>query len=168
MTDGELSFALFSYGDIQWDDGAFIGFESAIICFDITKSSKFNTLELETTSNVGIPGLYIFRVDQTEVIEPIINETGNFYSSFFFFSINYFFIILYIIASVTTEVENQNNTTDTENGSNTTEADESDTTEEDMNTTTDTSGCSSASQNIYFVLMGSCAIFFIYGVNLVE
>ena len=87
VTDGELSFALFSYGDIQWDTAAFIGFQSAIIYFDITKLSKFNTLELETTSNVGIPGLYIFRVDQTEVIEPIINETGNFYSSFFSFQL---------------------------------------------------------------------------------
>ena len=72
VTEGEQSFILFSYGDIQWGDGSFIGF--------ISPNTKFSfpgplrrpqpVQGIETASNVGVPGLYAYRVDQDSIIDP--------------------------------------------------------------------------------------------------
>ena len=35
------------------------------------------TVDIENTSNVGVPGLYIYRVDQDNIIGPTSNYTGN-------------------------------------------------------------------------------------------
>ena len=76
-TDGDKSFLLFSYGDIQWSGGGFIGFISPITQLVITDSGINSFENIETTSNVGIPGLYIYRVDQEDVIEPSLRTPGT-------------------------------------------------------------------------------------------
>lgn len=67
-TDGEFSFVFFIYGDIQWGNRATIGFNAGdgLGSFQITRPR--DTRNIETSSNVGIPGVYIFRVDQSTVM----------------------------------------------------------------------------------------------------
>ena len=67
-TDGTMTFVMFLYEDIQW------GSAQTTIGFNAGDRSQFITLpesltaegvlNLENTTNVGIPGVYIFRVDQ--------------------------------------------------------------------------------------------------------
>ena len=60
---------MFLYEDIQWGDAdTTVGFNAGDQFQFITIPESFATegiLNLESTSNVGIPGVYIFRVDQT-------------------------------------------------------------------------------------------------------
>ena len=74
VTDGKLSFVLFSYGDIQWESGAFAGFNYGNT-FSVPGSQSSAIEDIETSSNVGVPGLYVYRVDQEYVIEPVRNYT---------------------------------------------------------------------------------------------
>ena len=63
---------IFLYGDIQWSNG------STTIGFNSGNQEQFlnvfinseNFLDIESTSNVDIPGIYAFRVDQDVIIEP--------------------------------------------------------------------------------------------------
>ena len=68
-TDGNKTFVMFLYEDIQWGDaGTTVGFNAGDQLQFITIPESFTTegiLNLESTSNVGIPGVYIFRVDET-------------------------------------------------------------------------------------------------------
>ena len=77
VTDGDLSFSLFSYGDIQWGEGASIGFRSLDRDFYVPGAFTVATVNIKKTSNVGVPGLYIYRVDQESIIEPSSNFTGK-------------------------------------------------------------------------------------------
>ena len=60
---------IFIYEDIQWShNDTTVGFNSG-------NQEQFlnvfiNFLDIESTSNVGIPGIYAFRVDQDVIIEP--------------------------------------------------------------------------------------------------
>ena len=63
---------IFLYGDIQWSSGdTTIGFNSGNQeqFFNVLINSE-NFLDIENTSNVNIPGMYAFRVDQDVIIEP--------------------------------------------------------------------------------------------------
>ena len=79
-TDGNSSLALFLYLDdgIQWttgDDGggtnglggteAQVGYDAgdSIDYYTVPGSMTPSIVDIETTSNVGIPGMYIFQVD---------------------------------------------------------------------------------------------------------
>ena len=67
---------MFLYHSIQWnEESATIGFNAGDGIRHFTLSDRFtsteSTLDLETSSNVGIPGAYFFRVDQEEIIVPI-------------------------------------------------------------------------------------------------
>ena len=68
-TDGQLSFAFFVYGDIEWGT-ANIGFNagdnrrSFMAPGALTSSAR----NIETTSNVNRTGLYIYRVDLTTIL----------------------------------------------------------------------------------------------------
>ena len=80
-TDGQRTFVIFDYLDIRWTDASYSGSAGIIIGFNAGHSNKSFTLEMgETlpligsTSNVGVPGIYIFRVDQEIVIHPEIGE----------------------------------------------------------------------------------------------
>ena len=66
---------MFLYHSIQWgEETATIGFNAGDGIRHFTLSDRFtsteSTLDLETSSNVGIPGAFIFRVDQDEVMAP--------------------------------------------------------------------------------------------------
>jgi len=61
---------MFLYRDIQWgDSGTSIGFNAGdgVRGFNLDFSSVF---ELVSSSNVGIPGTFIFRVDQNSILPP--------------------------------------------------------------------------------------------------
>ena len=77
-TDWERTYILFIYGRIDWlPDHVIIGFNAGDGCrYFILPESLTNEaiLNLENTSNVGRPGTFIFRADQTAITE--INRTG--------------------------------------------------------------------------------------------
>ena len=68
-TDGNQTFVMFLYEDIQWGSAqTTIGFNAGDQSQSITLSESLTTegvLNLDNTTNVGIPGVYIFRVDQS-------------------------------------------------------------------------------------------------------
>ena len=67
-TDGNQTFVMFLYEDIQWGSAqTTIGFNAGDRFQSITlpeSQTIEGVLNLESTTNVGIPGVYIFRVDQ--------------------------------------------------------------------------------------------------------
>ena len=79
VTDGELSFVLLYYCNIQWGlRGTFSGFISGNINFLIPEIGTPVTGNIKTSSNVGVPGLYIYRVDQEGIILPSYKSTGRY------------------------------------------------------------------------------------------
>ena len=85
-SDGTYSFVLFLYADdlIQWTTGDISGTNglggTPAQCgfnagdgdrfFSIPGSQTAAILNIDSTSNVDVPGLWIFRVDQNEITEP--------------------------------------------------------------------------------------------------
>ena len=58
---------MFLYHDIQWSRRTTIGFNAGdrVHYYTVPESLTANSvLNLDNTSNVGIPGMYIYRVDQ--------------------------------------------------------------------------------------------------------
>ena len=96
-TDGLLSFVIFLYadGEIQWTTGdasggadglggtpAQVGFDAGdgIRYFAVPGSQTDEIINIASTSNVGIPGMWIFRIDGQEVVAggcQILNATDN-------------------------------------------------------------------------------------------
>ena len=87
ITDGTNSFVAFLYADglIQWTTGdasggsngfggteAQVGFNAGdgVRFFSINDSQTPAIVNIETTSNVGVPGLWMFRVDQNSIATP--------------------------------------------------------------------------------------------------
>ena len=70
-TDGTKSFVLFIYGDITWGKAG-IGFDAGdgVRSYMLPGSLDESTQEVEESSNVGVEGVYMYRVDQKEVIDP--------------------------------------------------------------------------------------------------
>ena len=68
-TDGLLSFVFFVYGEIQWGF-ANIGFNAGdgVRSFMVPGALTSASRDIETTSNVNITGLYIYRVDLTRIV----------------------------------------------------------------------------------------------------
>ena len=63
-TDGETSIVGFIYGDIQWGQGAEIGFNAGDgVSFLSVPPSGVDTRDIETQSNVGVRGVFIYQVD---------------------------------------------------------------------------------------------------------
>lgn len=73
-TNGFMTYVLYLYEDINWGDGdTSIGFNAGdgTRAFNLPEAANTQSiLNLESTSNVGIPGAYYFRVDQDSVILP--------------------------------------------------------------------------------------------------
>ena len=74
-TDGTVSFVFFIYYDIQWAGflGTQLGFGAGDGIHSLRLSEAFNTsavLNLESTSNIDIPGHYLFRVDAMQIVQP--------------------------------------------------------------------------------------------------
>ena len=66
-SDGEMTFVLFLYGDIQWYSSVstLIGFYSRTgISYSFPQEILNNLLNLESLSNIEHPGIFAFRVDQ--------------------------------------------------------------------------------------------------------
>lgn len=73
-TDGSKTFAAFLYEDIQWgSSSASIGFNAGdqVRAFGLAPEEVLN---LETSSNVDIPGVYTFRVDQDAIVLPSVGS----------------------------------------------------------------------------------------------
>ena len=80
ITDGTNSFVIFLYADdlIQWSFGdvsnvdAQAGFNAGDgeFHFTINGSQTPAIVDIETTSNIGVPGKYLFRVDNETIFTP--------------------------------------------------------------------------------------------------
>ena len=72
-TDGNETFVLFLYEDVQWGNPyTTIGFNAGDGVRSFTPSLPDSVKNVETASNIGIPGTYIFRVDQESIMEPSV------------------------------------------------------------------------------------------------
>ena len=60
-----VSYVAFLYDDIQWGEGAQIGFDAGdgTVYFTIPGALSSATLNVSQMSNVGSPGLFIYKVD---------------------------------------------------------------------------------------------------------
>ena len=60
-----MTFVFFIYGDIQWGDGANIGFNAGdgTRSFMDPRALTNQTLNVDEGSNVGVTGVYIYQVD---------------------------------------------------------------------------------------------------------
>ena len=74
MTDGALSFVIFLYGDIQWtkasgDDPALAGVNvgDGIRQLNVSESLTEDIINITTTTNVGVPGVWIFQLNTGNV-----------------------------------------------------------------------------------------------------
>ena len=67
-----MTFVLFIYGDIQWGSGANVGFDAGdgTRYFMDPRALTNQTLNIDEGSNVGVTGLYIYRVDLCSVLGP--------------------------------------------------------------------------------------------------
>ena len=74
-TDGQRTYALFIYGDIEWGNRATIGFNAGDGNRFIVVTTQ--PLDVETGSNVGVTGLYINRVDLSTILSPSDGEKIN-------------------------------------------------------------------------------------------
>ena len=66
MTDRETSYVCFLYEDIQWGEGAGIGFnagDGTNRSFTVPGALANKTLNMANQSNVGRPGVFIYQVD---------------------------------------------------------------------------------------------------------
>lgn len=85
-TDGITSFVIYQYadGEIQWttsiDSGGMDGFggNAALVGYNAGDGIRYETvpesmtaeiINITTTSNVGIPGVWVFQVDGREMID---------------------------------------------------------------------------------------------------
>ncbi|XP_062612220.1 uncharacterized protein LOC134274009 [Saccostrea cucullata] len=69
ITDGVHSFAVFNYNKINWSVSAQVGFNAGdgTNFYSVTGSRTDAVLNLPQMSNIGIPGEYVFRVDQNKI-----------------------------------------------------------------------------------------------------
>eukprot|EP00057_Strongylocentrotus_purpuratus_P021270 XP_011675744.1 PREDICTED: alpha-tectorin-like [Strongylocentrotus purpuratus] len=84
VTDGRYSFAIFNYGDINWTTGAAsggnsdtglggtpaqVGFNAGDgkISYSVPGSRTAAVVDIETTSNIGVPGRWVFRTDNSNI-----------------------------------------------------------------------------------------------------
>ena len=67
-----MTFVFFIYGDIQWGAGANIGFSAGdgTRFFMVPGALTNQTLNIDEGSNVGVTGVYIYRVDLCSVLGP--------------------------------------------------------------------------------------------------
>ena len=82
--DQQMTFVFFIYGDIQWGRGANIGFNAGdgIRFFMVPAALTGQVLNIDEGSNVGVRGVYIYRVDLCSVLGPRDGEKGSLISSF--------------------------------------------------------------------------------------
>ena len=76
-TDGQLSFVTFLYEEIQWTDSgrtdsvsAIAGIDNGALILDLPGSGFDDVRNLVNTSNVGVDGMWMYRVDSSDIIHP--------------------------------------------------------------------------------------------------
>ncbi len=62
-TDGELSFVTFLYADIQWINGVIGAGIYIQVSEEVIPGSFSDARNLTTTSNVGVPGIWMYSSD---------------------------------------------------------------------------------------------------------
>ena len=74
-----MTFVFFIYGDIQWGGQANIGFDAgdSITSFMVPSALTNLTLDIDEGSNVGVTGLYMYRVDLQSVRGPRNGEKSK-------------------------------------------------------------------------------------------
>ena len=74
-----MTFVFFIYGDIQWGVGANVGFNAGdgTSYFMVPGALTNQVLNIDEGSNVGVTGLYIYRVDMCLVLGPRDGENPN-------------------------------------------------------------------------------------------
>ena len=77
VTDGNQSYVLLSYGEIRWGEFTVINFSGRNGNNRLSFNIPGEALDAGFNSNVGIPGLHIYRVDQERLIEPTFNSAGR-------------------------------------------------------------------------------------------
>ena len=77
--DQQMTFVFFIYHDIQWGDGANIGFSAgdSTTSFMVPGALTNQVLNIDEESNVGVTGLYIYRVDLCSVLGPRDGKKRN-------------------------------------------------------------------------------------------
>ena len=67
-----MTFVFFIYHDIQWGDGANVGFNAGdgTRFFMLQDALTNQELNIDEGSNVGVTGVYIYRVDLCSVLGP--------------------------------------------------------------------------------------------------
>ena len=67
-----MTFVFFIYHDIQWGDGANLGFSAGdgTRSFMVPDALTNQTLNIDERSNVGVTGVYIHRLDLCTVLGP--------------------------------------------------------------------------------------------------
>ena len=75
-----MTFVFLIYGDIQWGDGANIGFNAGdgTRSFMLPGALTNQTVNIDEGSNVGVTGVYIYRVDLCSVLGPKDGEKPNY------------------------------------------------------------------------------------------
>ena len=70
--DQQMTFVFFIYGDIQWGGGANVGFNAGdgTRSFMVQGALTNHTLNIDEGSNVGVRGVYIYRVDLYSILGP--------------------------------------------------------------------------------------------------
>ncbi|XP_064386806.1 mucin-4-like [Halichondria panicea] len=73
-SDGQRSFVIFVYDDIQWINGgsalAGINGGDGVRSVTVPGSLSLSIMNIMTTSNVGRPGVWMYRVDTPDIINP--------------------------------------------------------------------------------------------------
>ncbi len=73
-TDGQRSFVTFLYNDIQWTRAgralAGINGGDGVRSVTVTDSLSEAIMNIVTTNNVGRPGVWMYRVDTSAIIDP--------------------------------------------------------------------------------------------------
>ena len=73
-----MTFVFFIYGDIQWGSFASIGFYAGDTRdFDVLGSLANQAVNIDKESNVGVTGVYIYRVDLCSILGPGNGEASK-------------------------------------------------------------------------------------------
>ena len=91
-TDNQTSTAMFVYGDIQWGEQAEIGLNAGDGAgfLRVPTSGTIDTVNIETQSNVGVPGLFAYQVDGTLRMKIMFITSRKLYCCVIFFSLQIF------------------------------------------------------------------------------
>ena len=83
ISDGKISYALFLFAELQWGHEATVGFQSTLsgqtVAFNNEYSGTRNTINMHHYSNVGVRGVFVYRVDGKYDFH---NKTSNKYIKF--------------------------------------------------------------------------------------